>query len=372
MFKRLFLLGFVFSLTLGLSGCILPDEDNGAEPAIPLSNAAPAANGRSDGTLVLAANAPNSPNSNAPPQSACPYPAGWYPYQLQVNETMYSVAARADMGLDQLLSANCLAQGSVVGAGNWLYVPPITLNSVPQTLLPLGISALVADPPVVPAGGSVHITWQGQGPIISTRVGWVYNGQFIEEARNLPKIGTWQIPIPNDGREFMVFMVRASDGIQEVAAQTVVRVTCAQTWFFIPAPAGCPSPPLVTTFQEQAFERGKIIYIPAMGVSYVMVDGQEALRVPDQYVPGMPLRDPALEVRMPQGLAQPSGALNYAWRVNEQARVALGYAIAPVVEYVGMMQRAVDPSGERVYFSSGAGGVYRTGTGQAWGVVLPQ
>jgi hypothetical protein len=365
----------LIGLSLVLSACGLDEpgvQRSAAAPTIP-EDTKPTKEPQNPADPMLVANSGIGPISNNPPvQPTCTYPTGWVPYQLQVNETSHSLAARAEITAEQIWMANCLVAGSRLGVGQTVYVPPAVLATSPDTLLPLGISAIVADPPVVSSGGTVNLTWQGQGPVVSVRVGWVYNGQFMEMARNLPKVGTWQLTVPNDGRESMMLMVRVGDGVQEVAAQTMVKISCGQAWFFAPAASGCPLPPLTTTFHEQTFERGRIVYVPALAAHYILIDGQQAIKVPDTYVPGMLMKDPGLEPAVPAGMFQPSGSLYYAWRASEEIRVALGWATTGVVEYTGMLQRAVDASGERVYFSASAGGVYRTGAGQAWALVFPQ
>ncbi len=304
--------------------------------------------------------------------TTCAYPSGWLLYQVPVNDTVYSVAARAGVSVDALLRANCLAAASGIGSGAWLYVPPQTLANSPRTFLPLGISAFVVDPVVVDAGGMIWLAWQAQGPVVRVRIGWMYQGQFIEEAANLPQTGTWQFQAPADGRESITFEVRASDGVHEVAAQTSVQVRCPQGWFFSPQPSECPLPPLVTTFYEQAFERGVIVYVPALRAHYVLVNGKAGQLVVDTFAPGMPLNDPALKPAASTGLRLPSGAIYYAWRGDEAQRQALGYALAEPRIYTGMLQRAVSPGGEQVYFSSASGPIYRFINGQAWSLLVPQ
>lgn len=361
-------------LGLMLGGCVLNDgaKPSVAAPTIPEETITQKTDINHTDQMQLAANSVGGPINNPPAQVVCTYPVGWQPYQLQINETPYSIAARGEVSADQILAANCLAPGTILASGHILYVPPSVSATTPDTLLPLGISAIVADPPQVTAGGTVNLTWQGQGPIVSVRVGWVYNGQFVEETRNLPKIGTWLFNVPDDGRQEMTLMVRVGDGVQEVAAQTVVKVACGQTWFFSPAPIGCPTPSLVTTFHEQIFERGRIVYLPTLGVNYLLIDGQPAIKITDSYAPGMPLKDAGLESAVPQGMRQPSGTFYYAWRVSEDIRNALGWAVAEVVEYTGILQRVMDASGERVYFTSSSGGVYRTGGSQAWSLIFLQ
>jgi hypothetical protein len=305
-------------------------------------------------------------------KNTCPYPADWSPYQMQLNETIYSLAARSLVSAADLLKSNCLDNTTKLGAGSWLYVPTAATINRPETFLPLSVSSLVADPGIVSAGSTISLAWQAQGPVVRVRLGWFYQNQFIEEARDLPAMGALALQVPADGRESITYVVRVSDGAHEVAAQTTVQVRCPESWFFSPAPSGCPSPPLLTTFREQVFERGTIVYIPALGVNYVMLAQHPAIQIRDGFVPGMPLKDAALEGKIPAGLSQPSGAINTAWRSNEDTMAALGYTVAPEKSYLGMLQRVVTASGEIIYFSASSGAVYRFMEGQIASVITPQ
>ncbi len=303
------------------------------------------------------------------PLLTCVHPTGWTAYQLQINENLFTLGARYGISVEELMTGNCLTQVTQVGTGSTVYVPPVALMAAPQTILPLGISIFIVDPVVAPAGSTVTLIWQGQGPIMNVRAGWLYNGQFMEEATYLPAAGSIQLPVFNDGRDSMTFMVRVSDGVQEVAAQSVVKVQCAEGWFFAPEPMECPTAPLVTTFREQRFERGTIVYIPVLGTVYVMISGMEALRLADEYIPGMPLFDGLY--RAPEGFHQTNGPIYYIWR-KDGIREALGYAIEREIEYPGMLQRTVTASSEILYFSASNGHVYQVSRGAAWGVVIPQ
>jgi hypothetical protein len=200
------------------------------------------------------------------------------------------------------------------------------------------------------------------------RIGWLFGGQFFEQVGSLPASGIAELTVPDDGRDHVRFIALASDGTNEVAAQTVVSVVCRESWFFAPSPIGCPSAPLVTAFHEQHFERGTIVHIPSLGVLYVMAAGQEAIVVGDDYVPGMPASDPGLVA--PTGFQPTQGPIHYIWR-HEGVRNALGYAVDQQVQYPGLLQRSVSEVGELVYFSASSGHVYRTGEGLVWGVIIP-
>lgn len=303
--------------------------------------------------------------ANAP---TCVHLAGWREYRVGKDDTPELLALWFGTSVEELLNGNCLSDPISIVPDSVIYVPYTQQVASVQTVLPLGVSAFVADPMVVPPGGKVKLYWQGQGTVQSVRVGWIYNGLFVEQANQLPSSGMIELEVPADGRDHMTFLVSVSDGTHEVAAQTTVQVLCKESWFFAPVPANCPTPPLVTNFREQHFERGTIVYIPALGIHYVMVAGQEAVMVKDEFVPGMPPYDG--QVQIPPGYSVPQGAIYYIWK-NEGIRNALGFAISEAVEYPGMLQRTVNSLGEIVYFSASSGHVYRIGEGIVWGVIIP-
>ncbi len=304
---------------------------------------------------------------------SCPVPAGWVAYHVALNETIYSIAVRAALAADDLLKANCFPAGYSLKAGAWLAVPFQAAAASPKTFLPLGVAAFGVDANTAPAGGTVTLAWQAQGPVVTVRLGWMYGNQFIDEAQGLPAAGAWSLRVPDDGRESITYVLRAGDGVEEVAAQTTVTIRCGEGWFFNPAPPGCPLPPLVTTFEEQTFERGIIVYIPALRVHYLFVQGYPAHLIADTFAPGMPLTDPALNAVIPAGLTQPHGAMNLAWRSDKRWQAALGYAVGAARTYTGIQQRTINAGGaEVIYFSTGGGAVYRFAEGQAWQIITAE
>lgn len=308
------------------------------------------------------------PSQSSLAAQTCVYPAGWQAYPVRKDETASGVAVRYGLTLDELLSANCLPTTQALIEGQIIYVPQRQQVSG-QTYLPLAISAISVEPAIANPGDVVTLSWTGQGNARSARFGIVFDGAFYQHQTGLAATGSVQVRIPDDGREFITYMVRVSDGATEVAAQTSVRVNCQEGWAFLPAPSGCPTAPLTTTFREQQFERGTIVFVPTLGVHYVMVAGQEVIAIRDNYVPGMPPRDG--QFTAPTGYTLPLSEIYYIWR-QDGIRDALGYALSDAVSYPGLMQRTVHPSGEEIYLTNASGNIYRFGTGLVWGVIIPE
>ena len=366
-------LGFAFMIVV--AGCVFEQEakaDDGTSTPTPIKD---------NSAIAFRATTPPEPATFASGMAAnnllnvaaqsCVHPAGWQTYTVRENETLDTLAWRFAVDAATVLAGNCFVSSAEVFAGRTLYVPPLQVSRSVETVLPLGINHFAASSTVVSPGGTITLEWAGQGAVRHVEIGWVYNGAYVREAAGLPSTGQVELTIPDDGRDHMTYLVRVTDGnpANEVIAQTSVQVQCEQAWYFTPAPSGCPSDLLLTTFREQHFERGTIVYMPALGMHYVMVAGQEARLLRDEFVPGMPLRDEGILI--PDNFSYTDGAIHYTWR-HDSIRTALGYAIDDEREYQGLMQRTVGESGELMYIMASSGHVYRVGTGLVWGVIIPE
>ena len=81
---------------------------------------------------VQASPSPTATLQVTPTATACVPPAGWVLYTVQPDETLFSIAARYGLAAADLQAANCLLSGDVILAGEELYVPyPITPTSTP-------------------------------------------------------------------------------------------------------------------------------------------------------------------------------------------------------------------------------------------------
>lgn len=121
------------------------------------------------GTLIptsTATNIPLSPGQAQPPRPypqppACGAPAGWVVYQVQVNDTLQSLAMRTNTSIYQLKRANCLVDEWLY-AGQRLYLPfipaplptatPIlfTATPIPPTATPIPPTATMIPPTETP------------------------------------------------------------------------------------------------------------------------------------------------------------------------------------------------------------------------------
>ncbi len=66
-----------------------------------------------------------------PNPTPCGPPPDWVPYTVQPGETLYRLAARFQVPLDQLMHANCLTRPAI-RSGQHLYVPPVLPTATPS------------------------------------------------------------------------------------------------------------------------------------------------------------------------------------------------------------------------------------------------
>lgn len=296
--------------------------------------------------------------------SSCIYPAGWRVYTIAEEDTLDLLAWRHNISAEALLQSNCLSVSSGLTIGMTLYVPEMRQAVAVQTILPLGISQFSVEPMSVTPGEPVTLTWASQGPVANVRLGLIANGQYYEQANGLLPTGTLTLNAPIDGHDSLTYLLIVGDGSHEISAQSTIRAICPETWFFSPSPLGCPSAPLVTTFIEQHFERGTFIYVPALGLHYVMVTGQEAHPIENAYHAGTPVLSP----EFPAGYFAVENFFAALWQTPD-IQASLGYAVSPAKTYSGLWQRGQNGV---IYFSASSGHIYRLGEGLVWGVIIPE
>ncbi len=296
--------------------------------------------------------------------SRCVYPAGWQALTVGLDDTLMAIAARYGVTTEALRTANCLTDEVVTGQR--LYVPARQYGTGgPQTVLPLSITGLTAEPALVSPGETIRVQWTTQGALREVHLGRVVNGQYVGIASGLPAVGELDIIAPADGRDRVELVLLVRDGLGEVQARTRARVRCSESWFFDPAPGGCPTPVLQTVFEEQHFEHGALVHVPALDTHYLLVRGQEAVALPDEYMPGVS----SLENADSPFLT--AVAIHYVWS-RDEVRAVLGLPIGPPRRYMGQLQRELGSQEELVYLSAASGHVYRFGNGVVWGVIVPE
>lgn len=68
------------------------------------------------------------PTNTPPPPPSCQPPINWYPIQVQLDDTLASIAALYRISPDKLRAGNCLLTNNLV-PGSTIYVPPVPTNT---------------------------------------------------------------------------------------------------------------------------------------------------------------------------------------------------------------------------------------------------
>ena len=66
---------------------------------------------------------------SSPLVEGCDYPQGWLPFTVGNNDTVYSLALKANTTTRLLLEANCMGTADDIVSGSTLYLPPIAFAS---------------------------------------------------------------------------------------------------------------------------------------------------------------------------------------------------------------------------------------------------
>lgn len=242
--------------------------------------------------------------------------------------------------------------------------PSPTRRSAPtRTATPGGppvIHYLQADVPVADPGQTITLEWSAVGGESATLYHLAESGQ-LEESWTVPPIGSLRYTIITTRRNWDGFMlaVSAADG-QHTEVILTVPLTCPDSWFFEPAPESCPSgPPLSGRGAEQEFENGRMIWVAAEDLVYVLFDDGQSYAWEahtDEWDEGEPESDPSLTP--PPGLLQPVRGFGLVWREAPQVRERLGWATEPEHAYPSQLQRTAFSRYNTTYIRALDGGVW--------------
>jgi hypothetical protein len=174
--------------------------------------------------------------------------------------------------------------------------------------------------------------------------------------------GTFEYEIDPKERNHTDFMLFVSDDqAQTVQATLSIKLRCPDTWFFTPAPEGCPAgPAVVSSGAEQHFEHGTMIWVQSQGLIYTLFDDEQSPRwkiYVDEWESGDPESDPSLTP--PSGLYQPVRGFGKAWREQPGVRERLGWATDAEAAFTTAVQYTSRPKYNDTYVRALSGGVWR-------------
>ena len=184
------------------------------------------------------------------------------------------------------------------------------------------------------------IEWDVEGveSVQITRVG----GQYGEagEQWTVPANGTMEHTFPQTTAGFEITYLLSGVNSSSVASQFAVTVPCEYSWVFDFRDPSllCPGRPVISDAAFQVFEGGIMLWLGAEDkVLYSSWDGAIHAELEDTYQHGVDLvTDP--EIVAPNGYYQPDYGLGKVWRDHAEARIVLGWALAPNIGYQAIRQ----------------------------------
>jgi hypothetical protein len=137
-----------------------------------------------------------------------------------------------------------------------IFLPIIARPQIPVIRL-FQVQPAAADP-----GQTVTLSWEVEHADEVTLIRF-WDFRPAQWWTDLPLVGSQAYTIPASERNSVHFMLDAYDSASDarVNAGVSVHVICPDTWFFNPAPSGCPTAPLYSTAAEQPFEGGYMIWV---------------------------------------------------------------------------------------------------------------
>jgi hypothetical protein len=158
------------------------------------------------------------------------------------------------------------------------------------------------------------------------------------------------------------FMLFASDDEGHIAQETLfVLLRCPDTWFFTPAPDGCPAgPAIISEAAEEHFERGTMIWVREQDLIYVLFGDDQSPQLSvhsDEWDEGEPEDDPNLTP--PDGLYQPIRGFGLVWREGLDVRNRLGWAVDTEAAFTTAVQRTSRPKYNDTYIRALDGKVWK-------------
>jgi hypothetical protein len=243
-----------------------------------------------------------------------------------------------------------LSQPSSSQTDDTIYLPFIAKSG-------LTIHYFRADVDIADPGDTIQLEWHSTGAVIGA-LSRLSPGGPIAEFWEVEPSGVFTYTINPAERNFISFILYVQDGVGVgIAEGLTIPLTCPDTWFFSPAPPGCPgAPALFSAGAEQPFEAGYMIWVEAQALIYVLfADGAS----PHWHIyadtwNGEPLCDAA-----PPGHSQPERGFGKVWCDEPGVRDRLGWATAPETGYGTAVQRDSAPKYTTLFLRAADGNVWK-------------
>jgi len=218
------------------------------------------------------------------------------------------------------------------------------------------IDFFTSDPLSVEPGAAVTLFWSARNVNTAVIYRLDVEGQR-SEVFNVAPDGSLAVTTARSDRGELRFELVAGEGANAAEARITIPLRCPVAWFFSPAPEDCPTDnPLETRVVDQTMERGRMVFVEANNVVYVLFnDGQQPawLSFENEYDPQVHReRDP----NAPPEFIQPLAELGFVWRNDERIRSRLGLGLVEATAFDGFLQ--TQPAGrQEMIYISGANGV---------------
>ncbi|MFZ4815673.1 MAG: hypothetical protein ACOYL5_14135 [Phototrophicaceae bacterium] len=221
------------------------------------------------------------------------------------------------------------------------------------------IEFFTSDAPAVAPGSALSLFWSTRGADAATIYRLDPQGQR-NQLWNVPPDGSLTVNTRADERGTVDFLLTVGEGNDRTEQRLSLPLSCPVAWFFTPPPPDCPdAEPTETRIVEQAFVRGRMLYVEGEDRIYVLFnDGLDPAwsRFQNLYNPA--IHPESLEgFPVPAGRYQPLAILGYVWRGSDIVRSRLGLALEPEFASTGFTQTIQRGDAVQVYISGSDGNV---------------
>ena len=241
--------------------------------------------------------------------------------------------------------------------GHTVYLPVISYTSSDLPVIHYFRTPVeIADP-----GDTIEMEWASSGGQ-SAQLWRIERGGPIAEFWDVALSGTFTYTIPTHKREFITFQLAVTGAQGHTAyAGLTIPLTCPDSWFFEPAPEGCPGDAaLFSLGAEQPFEHGTMVWVEGQDGIYVLFGDEVHSPRWSFYEDTWEEGDPLCDTRpVPPGLFQPERGFGKLWCEQPDLFKRLGWATAHEVGYDGAIQRDSAPKYTTLYMRAADGNVYK-------------
>lgn len=253
------------------------------------------------------------------------------------------------------------AWGARAQGDHTTYLPLITSSPSGPTIHFFRANVEIAGP-----GDTIQLEWASTGGD-SASLWRISRGGPIAEFWDVSPTGTFSYTISTAEREYVQFALYVSNAEGESSdADLSIPLTCPDTWFFSPAPDGCPGAPAhFADGAEQPFEAGYMVWVEdgwAEGQAGIYVLYDDEVFSPrwafyaDTWEEGEPLCNVG---EVPPGLYQPERGFGNLWCEEQEVRARLGWATEPETGYETAVQRDSAPRYTTLYVRTADGNVWK-------------